>query len=196
MRILALVAVLLAGSFNHAASAAITDLERQRLLAHLDMTERWLVDEVSGLSPAQLAARPAPEAWNILEVLDHLVLVGPIYWEDLQKALKTEPRALDAADRDASILWYGVDRTERQQAIPGERTQGTVRGAETALAAFRKNTAQLREFVKTTNADLRRHLVARERCDAYQWALLISTHVQRHILQIREIKAAGGFPRR
>jgi hypothetical protein len=31
--------------------------------------------------------------------------------------------------------------------------------------------------------------------DVYQWFLMISTHSQRHILQIREIKAAAGFPR-
>lgn len=28
----------------------------------------------------------------------------------------------------------------------------------------------------------------------YQWLLMISTHSQRHILQIREIKDAAGFP--
>ena len=32
---------------------------------------------------------------------------------------------------------------------------------------------------------LRRHM------DVYQWFLMISTHSQRHILQIREIKAHG-----
>jgi hypothetical protein len=31
--------------------------------------------------------------------------------------------------------------------------------------------------------------------DVYQWFLMISTHSQRHILQIREIKAASGFPK-
>jgi hypothetical protein len=36
--------------------------------------------------------------------------------------------------------------------------------------------------------------VERQGCDAYQWALLISTHEQRHILQIREIKADPRFP--
>ena len=30
--------------------------------------------------------------------------------------------------------------------------------------------------------------------DVYQWALMISTHSQRHILQIREIKANAGYP--
>jgi hypothetical protein len=38
-------------------------------------------------------------------------------------------------------------------------------------------------------------VLAGSRSDAFQWLLLISTHGQRHILQIREIKAAPGFPK-
>jgi hypothetical protein len=52
----------------------------------------------------------------------------------------------------------------------------------------------LLQFVRTTDADLRSKMVDRQRCDAYQWLLLISTHQQRHILQIREIKADAKFP--
>ena len=55
--------------------------------------------------------------------------------------------------------------------------------------------AELLQYVRTTKGDLRGRLVARQQCDAYQWALLISTHEQRHILQIREIKANPKFPR-
>jgi hypothetical protein len=50
--------------------------------------------------------------------------------------------------------------------------------------------------VRTTKDDLRSRLVERQNCDAYQWALLISTHEQRHILQIRELKAHPKFPKR
>jgi hypothetical protein len=32
--------------------------------------------------------------------------------------------------------------------------------------------------------------------DVYQWFLMISTHSQRHILQIREVKATSGYPTR
>ena len=45
------------------------------------------------------------------------------------------------------------------------------------------------------SCDLRGHVVEREGCDAYQWLLLISTHDQRHILQIRETKADSKFPK-
>jgi uncharacterized damage-inducible protein DinB len=174
--------------------ASITELERQRLLAHLEMTSAWLMDEVSGLSEPQLAFKPSKEAWSIAQVLDHVVVVAPIYWQDLQRALAAAPSDLASRDTDASILWYGIDRTNREQAIPTELPTTNVRPLKTLVAEYRTHHNRLRQYVMTTKDDLRRHLVARQGSDAYQWVLLISTHEQRHILQIREIKTARGFP--
>lgn len=190
----ALLGVILLWHFGSGVSAAapLTDVERQRLIAHLELTERWLVDEVSGLSPAQLGFRPAAGAWTILEVLDHLLVVGPIYWQDLQRAVKA-PVGRKTTMSDIDILWYGIDRTNRESAIPSEIPKGLT-DLRSGLAEYRRLQARLLEYVKSTNDDLRSHYVERQRCDAYQWALLISTHEQRHILQIREIKAHPGFP--
>jgi hypothetical protein len=175
-------------------AAPLTELERQRLIAHLDMTESWLVDEVAGLSPAQLTFRRAPEAWTILEVVDHLVVVGAIYWQDLQNALKG-PGGQKSPSSDTDILWYGIDRTNREKAIPSEVPKG-LGDIRSGLDAHRKAHARLRQYIKTTEDDLRGHIVERQRCDAYQWALLISTHEQRHILQIREVKSDPRFPKK
>jgi hypothetical protein len=174
----------------------LTEVERQRLIAHLEMTERWLNDEVSRLSPAQLAFRPAPDAWSIMQVVDHLVVVGPIYWQDLQKAMQGPPSTAIRSGTDVDILWYGIDRTNREKAIPSEVPKGELRDLRAGLDAIRRQHAQLREYIRTTSDDLRSRVVPRQGSDAYQWALLISTHEQRHILQIREIKADSKFPAR
>jgi uncharacterized damage-inducible protein DinB len=176
------------------ATPPLTPFERERLVAHLEMTRSWLVDEVSGLSPAQLDFKPSADAWSILQVIDHLVVVAPIYWQDLQTAVKA-PAARASQMTDADVLWYGIDRTHREKAIPSEVPKGQLRDLRAALEAHRTHQARLVQYVKTTTDDLRGHVVQRQRCDAYQWALLISTHEQRHILQIREIKAHAGFPR-
>jgi len=181
-------------STGMAVAAPLTNPERQRLIAHLDMTLSWLTDEVSGLSPDQLAFRRAPDSWTILEVLDHLVVVGPIYWQDLQNALKA-PGGRKSPSTDTDILWYGIDRTNREKAIPSEVPKG-LRDLQSGLDAHRKLHARLVEYIRSTKDDLRGHIVERQNCDAYQWALLISTHEQRHILQIREIKADPAFPKK
>ena len=181
-------------SLTRAPQAQISALDRQRLAAHMEVTSSWLVDEVSKLSQAQVEFRRAPGSWSILEVLDHLVVVGPIYWQDLQKGVAAKPPALPLASRDVDILWYGIDRGRPETALTSENPKGGVRDVRAGLEAYRANHARLLQYIKTTKDDLRNRVVERQGCDAYQWALLISTHEQRHILQIREIKADPKFP--
>jgi len=194
----ALAVAVLALSLSSGLTAAppITEQERQRLLAHLDMTAAWLADEVAGLSAAQLAFHPAPDEWSIAEVLEHLVMVGQIYWEDLQTALKQPPGDQRSRMTDAGVLWYGIDRTWRDPAIPTERPAGKLHDLRVALESYRKHHERLRQYIATTRDDLRAHFVERQKSDAYQWALLTSTHEQRHVLQIREIKKDAKFPKK
>ncbi len=177
-----------------ASAEPITPLARQRLVAHMEMTARWLEDEVSGLTPAQLAFRPSSTAWSILEVVDHLVVVGPIYWKNLRDATPVSAGPVGLMN-DVDVLWYGIDRTDREIALQAEAASLKLKDLPAGLKAYRAQHAELLQYVRTTSDDLRRRLVARQRSDAYQWALLISTHEQRHILQIREIKAHPKFPR-
>jgi hypothetical protein len=176
------------------ATAELGDLERRRLLAHMEMTASWLADEISGLSAAQFRFRPAPAQWSVADVVEHLVVVAPIYSADLQRALRQSARS-GSAMTDADVLWYGIDRSRKEQAISAERPMGRLRDLREALAAYRDHHDRLLQFLKTTPDDLRGHIVERQGCDAYQWALLISTHEQRHVLQIREIKAHANFPK-
>jgi len=177
------------------AGAPLTKLERQRLIAHLEMTESWLLDEVRGLSAAQLQFRPASEAWCVLEVIDHVVVSELVYWQDFEKAMKAPPSGQVRPGADADVLWYGIDRSQRQKALPAEKPKGQLHDLRAGLDAFSKLRAQMLRYARTTNDDLRNHVVERERCDAYQWLVLISSHAQRHILQIREIKANPKFPK-
>jgi hypothetical protein len=176
------------------AEPPITDLERQRLVAHMEMTASWLEDEVRGLSTAQAAFRPAPNAWTILEVLDHLVVVGLIYWKDLQGAKEVSAGRVGMMT-DADVLWYGIDRTHRETALRTEEPSRKLPDVRSGLDSYRTQHAELLQYIRTTKDDLRRRFVERQNSDAYQWALLISTHEQRHILQIREIKRDAKFPK-
>ena len=193
--IMAAVAVLFVVSGAAPRAGPLTAVERQQLVAHLEMTGSWLEDELSGLSTAQLAFRRAPDAWTILEVFDHLVVVGPIYWKDLQKA-RPFAKGRGSMMTDADVLWYGIDRTHRETAWKSEEPTRNLHDLSAGLIEYRRQHAQLLQYIRTTSDDLRSRVVERQRCDAYQWALLISTHEQRHILQIREIKADPKYPQK
>ena len=167
--------------------------DRQRLLAHLEMTESWLVSELSGLSPAQLKFEMTPESWSIAEVVEHLAIAEPQYWQRVQDSMKQPPNTEKIEATDAAILWYGIDRTNRAKTGEARVPKGRD-DAAASLADFRKLRATMRDYAKTTQDDLRSRKLLEGNMDVYQWFLMISTHAQRHILQIREIKAHGGYP--
>jgi hypothetical protein len=175
--------------------AAMTPGDRQRLLAHLDFTEQWLVSELDGLTPAQLTFKPGPDVWSITEVVEHLAIAEPQYWDKLQASMKQPPATEKSEATDAAILWYGIDRTNRNRTGEARVPKGTFPNAAAALSAFRKLRTTMRDYAKGTEEDLRTRRLLEGNMDVYQWFLMISSHSQRHILQIREIKSAAGYPR-
>ncbi len=177
-------------------AAPLKRVERQRLVAHLELTKSWLQDEVAGLSAVQLQFRPGPNAWSVVEVVEHLRLAEPIYWQQLKDAVKAPPTDQKPTANDADVLWYGIDRTERQKTEARKSPRDESINLGKGLEVFRKVHGEMLEYARTTDEDLRSHLVPKEDVDAYQWILEISAHAQRHILQIREIKADPNFPKK
>jgi len=177
-------------------SAAMSAEDRQHLVVHLQMTEQWLSDEVRGLSTAQVNFRPGPDRWSVRECVSHLAVAEPDYWRDFMDAVKSAPRAGKSTLTDADILWYGIDRVQHTKTGGGHEKVERYPELGPALADFHKLRKTMLEYVKTTNDDLRGHLFGQQEViDCWQWMLEISTHSQRHILQIREVKADPNFPR-
>ncbi len=179
-----------------ASAAGMSQTDRDHVVAHLQMTGSWLADEVSGLSPAQLNYRYAPGKWTILEVLEHLVIAEPMYLDGIRKSIAQAPAKSEKPSTDAAMLWYGIDRTNRQKTQKDEEPVGKLKDAQAGLDSFRKLRASILEYARTTDDDLRAHLFTDWGVDSYQGILGISTHSQRHILQIREIKAQPGYPKK
>ena len=196
MRRLALMTVLATMAAAPLAAEPMTTGERQRLLAHLEMTESWLVSELEGLSVDQLRFRMTPESWTIMDVVEHLAIAEPQYWQRVQDSMKQPPAATKPEATDAGILWYGIDRTERARTGEARVPKGRWTEIAASLGEFRKLRATIREYARTTTDDLRSRRLLEGNMDVYQWCLMISAHAQRHILQIREIKAHPGFPRK
>jgi len=171
-------------------------MDRQRLLAHLEMTESWLVTELQGLSEAQLRFRMAPDTWSITDVVEHLSIAEPQYWQRVQASMKQPPTSEKLEATDAAILWYGIDRTNRATTGEARVPTGTVKDVGEPLGGFRKLRATMKEYARATADDLRSRKLLEGNMDVYQWFLMISTHAQRHVLQIREIKAHPNYPKR
>jgi len=180
-------------------AAPLSNDDREHLLVHFEMTTQMVAELVQGLSPAQLEYKASPDRWSIREVVSHLAVAEPDYWRDLQKALRAAPNmnTKKSAATDADILWYGIDRVVHTKTGGGHEKVETYKDLGTALGKFQALRATMIEYIKTTSDDMRAHSFGdRQVIDCWQWMLEISTHAERHIQQIREIKNDPNFPRK
>ena len=183
------------------AAPPMSDMDREHLLVHFQMTTQMVAEQVRGLSPAQLEFKASPDRWSIREVVSHLAVAEPDYWRDIQAALKKAPDMKDkkSAVTDADIMWYGIDRVAHQKTGGGHEKVETYKDMGEALGKFQALRATMIDYIKSTNDDMRAHSYGEggpEVIDCWQWMLEISTHAERHIQQIREIKNDPKFPKR
>jgi hypothetical protein len=186
-----------------APATGMSDDDREHLLVHFEMTGQVLAELVRGLSPAQLEYKASPDRWSIRECVSHLAVAEPDYWRDLMKAVKAAPdmqgkdmQGKKSSATDADILWYGIDRVVHTKTGGGHEKVDTYKDAAVALAKFQALRATMIEYIKSTHDDLRAHSFgSQELIDSWQWMLEISTHSERHIQQIREIRADPNFPK-
>jgi hypothetical protein len=189
---------LLAFTLSTFAATGMTDEDREHLLVHFQMTTQMVAEQVRGLSPAQMEYRASPDRWTIRECISHLAVAEPDYWRDLTAAVKATPNMNDkkSAATDADIMWYGIDRVVHTKTGGGHEKVETYKNMGEALAKFQALRATMIDYIKSTSDDLRAHSFGQqERIDCWQWMLEISTHAERHIQQIREIKNDPNFPK-
>jgi hypothetical protein len=136
-----------------------------------------------------------PESWSVMDVVEHLAIAEPQYWQKLRDSMKQPPTTEKIEATDAAILWYGIDRTNRTRTGEARVPHGTFKEISDSLGAFRTLRAEMMAYAKTTTEDLRARKLLEGNMDVYQWFVMISSHSQRHILQIREIKAHAAYPK-
>ena len=181
---------------SFASAGPMTLGERQRLVAHFEMTDAWLESEVSGLSDKQLKYKMTPESWSVEEVVMHLAIAEPQYWASFKESLARPVQPdFKAQATDVAMLWYGIDRTQRTTTGEARVPRDQFPDMSSALASFRKLRGEMMKTARETQEDLRARQYLTASQDLYQWFLMISTHSQRHIMQIREVKAQKSFPK-
>ena len=106
------------------AGEPMTAGDRQRLVAHLDMTESWLVSELKGLSADQLKFRMTPESWSIADVVEHLEIAEPQYWQRVLDSMKQPPNTEKLTATDAGHPVVRHRSHQSQQDGRGARAEG------------------------------------------------------------------------
>ena len=100
---------------------------------------------------------------------------------------------------DEDIVKKVEDRSTKVKTMDPAKPENTpYASAALALAAFKDSREKLIDYTKSTDADLRNHIVMGlpfGAIDGYQFILFISAHSNRHMQQIIEVKPIRIFQR-
>jgi hypothetical protein len=192
-------ALLLFGFANKPAS--VSDQEKKYASDLLLQTEAGVINSIAGLSDAQLNFKPAPDKWSVLDCVKHIAVTEQSLWQmtngAITAAANPEKRA-DVKATDEQVVQMIESREKKVKTAPAMEPQNTpYKSLHEALESFVKDRSKLINYVKTTDADLRNHVVTMPFAsfDSYQMILFIGAHSNRHTQQIEEVKADPNFPK-
>ena len=176
----------------------------REVVEHLDAARSRLLASVAALSDRDAGFSPSEDRWSIGEILHHLRLLEESAVRVIQKLVdKAEKSGVGPDPGDGSVL-HGLDQftietaTDRLSApasmvptrgIPmGELLQGLA-GSRAALTKALDDCSRF----DMTGIHFPHPVVGK--IDAYQWALFVAQHEERHRRQIETVKALrGGRP--
>ena len=182
--------------------AALTDADRTALITELQASQQAVVDTVKGLTPEQMTFKPGPDRWSVAECVEHIAATEPFLFGFIEgKVLKT-PAASEAdraktSGKDTGILNIVTDRSKKFQAPAEIRPNGRWTGRDPLLKAFEDARAKTIDWAKTTQEDLRSHVMQGPggELDGFQWIMYLSGHTRRHLAQMKEVMASANFPK-
>ena len=175
---------------------AVVDAQRE--------SETRLLAMVYGLTKEQWRFREAPERWSIAENVEHLVLFERFIRDAVERALTgdaaNEERRAEVRAKTPLVAELAKARDQQRFTARAVTTPtGRRTDFDAMVAEFSRERAQTISFTRqAATADLRGHFFAHTvfgDLDAYQWLMLLATHVDRHILQIKQVKADKNWPR-
>lgn len=175
----------------------ITKLEREFAINELANSRDHLLNELDGLSEAQLNFKSSESSWSIAECTEHIAIFENQVFEILEEALElpaSPDRRKGIKYSDKELLAHIANRTEKVKTQEELEPNGKYGSHNSTVKEFKTKRGIHINYIKTTKDDLRNHFVNFGAADAYQMILYMSAHTDRHVEQIKEIIANKDFP--
>jgi hypothetical protein len=175
--------------------------ERKFAAEHMKSTKAELQDAIKGLNAAQLTYKTSADKWSVQECVYHIAISERTLWDRLETSMKAGPtpeKKKDLKITDEQVLKMIEDRTNKVKTSPPLEPQNSpYKSLDEAMNDFKATRTAHIKYIKATSEDLRNHFVQMSfgMLDCYQLCLMISSHTDRHVQQLNEVKADTGFPK-
>lgn len=156
----------------------------------LEEVRSFLINEIQALNAESLNHKPDENAWSIAQVCEHVALVEKATIKAIAWGLKNA----EVGPVERKNVQSALDRTEKIQAPDVVMPKSETRELDQVLEFISSTRTELLDYLETiedpdvlTKKSVKHPVFGR--LSLAQWIELLPYHEQRHIEQIKEIKA-------
>ncbi|CAN5367209.1 hypothetical protein BH20ACI2_BH20ACI2_22020 [soil metagenome] len=198
--ILTLLLAMLAAAQEPPTKVVFSEKDREFALKYLNETKDDYIKQLTGISDAQLNFRAGEGRWTIAEIAEHITVVenalfGMFTAPSAAKSLKCDdvPRFADTA-----LVMAITNRSQKFTAPEQVRPNGRWKTREDLISNFEKARATTTTYVRNNKADIRSTFVQSPMgmIDSFQGILFLTGHGDRHLAQLKEVKADTNYPKK
>lgn len=187
-------------SFSNNAGPEYCRMDKKFALKYLKSTRARLLNDVKGLSDAQINYKMTDSSWSIANCVEHIAIAEKNLLDMTMPVIngKLDPARREAVKYDdEQIMQMITNRGFKAKAPEGFKPSNQFGSFEGSVTAFTERRTSTINFIKSNKKDLRNLYMDHPflgTIDSYQMFLFLTGHSLRHTLQIEEIKAHSGFP--
>lgn len=188
-----------------------TESDRRFILAELDRTTKALRNATEDLGDDQWFFQENENRWSMAAIVEHLTVQNELHYREITALAKVPemPQYLPATTGQDEHFRAYATAPENSQAKWYLQPIGRFGYRRQSIDAFLRARDGLRDFVESTDVDLRKHFTFRAGAgekpiaelqpgdvrDLHQLLLTGIAHTDRHLRQIRNIKGHRKYPR-
>lgn len=175
-----------------------TEKDREFGLKYATDTQADFVKQLTGLSDAQLNFRAAEGRWTIGEIAEHIIVVENALRGMVEGGMKSPVPACKDEFRigDVAVILTITNRQQKFQAPEQVRPNGRWKTVPDLLTNFGTTRQTSLDYLKNMKEDMRSHFASMPfgKLDAFQGYLFMIGHSERHLAQLKEVKADAKYP--
>jgi len=177
-----------------------TEADRKYLLDNLIRSKEEIISETKNLTKEQWNFKESPDRWNINQIVEHLAIWELLFMREITVALEREPIP-DFTNHLPDSLFLEQDPNGLKKNSALEYTKpfsyavplGNNEGPNNLIWLTTMRNESI-EYVKKESKNIRLNYICFG-ANVHQNFLMIFSHTERHLRQLKKVKANPNFPR-
>jgi len=176
-----------------------TEADRQYLVDNLTRSRDEVINETKGLTEAQWNFKESPERWSIAQIVNHIAIWELLLQREISQAFNGGPRPELSSGQTDSVVYGFIYETHNhisnEYTKPFTFAQPSTQNGKSSVEWLSRMRNESIDFVKSTDKDIRVYYAMKGRGNIHQVYITTFGHTDRHLRQIRKVKADKNFPK-